>query len=427
MAAVSRATTRSFVIGVTGILVVGGIIGVGISASSGLPGKTTTTVKAAFSDVGAALQVGNDVKQNGSRIGRVSDLKYVNGQGVVTLELDGHVDVHSDARAAIFDQSALAKKFVELDVGSAGGAPLGHRIISSKRTVNSADLDQLLNVFDGRTRAALTSTVRQLGDGTTGHSQDLHDLLEHAPAILDDLGTTSAALSKPETDLPALLKSADQLAGALNGHEEQLSGLVKELGVTARAVSVDEGRPLQATLKQLPGTLSSARTSFDALDKPLDNVRATLKTVVPGARALGKATPDLRGVLREGRAPLNRVPWVSKTAQPAVEDLTKTVAYARPLAPALSTGLRDVALPLSVLARYSNEVVTFFQRVESMVSTQVSPEVHGARVGVGVEGLTTAAGSLLKDPLQGQDVYPAPGQADHERSQSPLNPLSGGN
>ncbi|MFE2429302.1 MlaD family protein [Streptomyces sp. NPDC059373] len=427
MAALSRTDSRSFVIGVGGLLVVVAVVAFGIMAGSGLPGAPKTKVEAAFTDVGASLQVGDDVRENGSRVGRVSALRFdsAKGQGVVTLELNGHVHVYKDARAAIWDQSALAKKFVELDVGSSHAGPLGDEVIAAKKDVNSADLDQLLDVLDPPTRNALSSTVRQLGDGTAGHSQDLHDVLQHLPATLDDLGRTSDALAAPDADLPALLQTADRLSGSLDGHEKQLADLVQQLGTTAKALSVDRGAPLQTTIQDLPATLTDARTSFDSLDHPLDNVNSTLVSVSSGAKSLGKATPDLRYVLRSGRTPLNKVPGVSKVAQPAVGDLTTTVSNARPLAPELATALRDAATPLGVLAPYSTQVVTFFERIESMVSTEVAPGVHGARVGLAVEGLSAGTGGVIKDPLQGQDAYPAPGAADGEKTVSPLDDIPG--
>jgi phospholipid/cholesterol/gamma-HCH transport system substrate-binding protein len=427
MAAMARGTARSFVAGIGGILVVSLIILFGVTASSGLPGAPTTVVRAAFNNVGAPLQVGDDVRENSSRVGRVSALTYDRGQAVVTLELNGHVKVNADARAAIWDQSALAKKFVELDRGHPEAGPLGSRIIAADRNVDSADLDQVLDVLDPATRAALTGTIRQVGGGAAGHSEDLHDLLEHAPAILNHVGDTSTALASPNANLPALLRQADQLAGAFKGHDQQLASLVEQTGTTVHAISVDQGKPLQDTIKDLPATLSDARAAFDSLDKPLDDTRTALAKVRPGAQSLGQATPDLRGVLREGPAPLNRVPGVARLAKPAVSDLTGTLADARPLAPALSRGLTDAALTLNTLAPYSRQVVTFFQRIESMVSTEVSPGVHGARVGVALEGISAVTGGLLNDPLQGQDAYPAPGQADRERTGSPLNAVPGGN
>jgi phospholipid/cholesterol/gamma-HCH transport system substrate-binding protein len=320
----------------------------------------------------------------------------------------------------------LAKKFVELDRGHPSTGPLGDQIIASYRDVNSADLDQVLSVLDVPTRAALTTALQQLGGGAAGHSKDLHDLLEHAPVILTDLGSVSTALGSSQADLPALLQRADQLAGSLTGREQQIANLVQELGTTAGALSVDSGQPLQDTIRGLPATLSDARASFDALNPPLNDLQVALATLQPGVVSLGQATPDLRGILREGITPLNQVPPVATVATPAVVDLTQTMADARPLAPALSEGLVDLALPVNTLAAYSPQVLSFFQRVESMVSTSASPDVHAARVGVALEGLSALTGGVLKDPLLGQDAYPAPGQADGERTASPLNIVPGG-
>ena len=418
---------RTFLIGVAGLAVLALILLFGVTASSGVPGAPKTVVRAAFHNVGAPLKVGDDVRENSSRIGRVSALDYDGTQAVVTLELDGTVPVYSDARAAVWDQSALAKKFVELDRGHADTGPLGDHPIPADRNVDSADLDQVLDVLDAPTRGALAGTVREVGGGAAGHSQDLHDLLEHLPAELNGLGTVAGSLSAREADLPALLARADQLAGSFAGHTQQLADLVDQLGTTADALAVDGGNPLQDTIKGLPATLADARAALDSLDKPLTDVHGALSAARPGLAALGQATPDLRGVLREGPTPLNEVPGVAQAAQPALRDLTATLADARPLAPALSRGLVDAALPLNTLAPYSTQVVEFFRRIESMVSTEVAPGVHGARVGVAAEGPSILTGGVLKDPLQGQDAYPAPGQADREHTQSPVNILPGGN
>jgi phospholipid/cholesterol/gamma-HCH transport system substrate-binding protein len=415
--------TRSFGIGLVGITVLALIVVFGMTASSGLPGAPTTEVKAAFTNVGAPLQVGDDVRENSSRIGRVSDLAYTNGQAVVTLSLDGDVPVYADARAAVWDQSALAKKFVELDRGHSAAGPLNGTVIPANRNVNSADLDQVLDVLGPNTRAALASTLVQVGDGMAAHSQDLHDVLEHAPAILTDLGTTSSALAK--ANLPALLWNARQLAGALNGRSQQLATLVQQLGTTANAIGVDNGKPLRDTINGLPATLTDARTAFEALNRPLDDLQAAVGMIRPGIVALGQATPDLRGVLTEGRNPLDKVPGVSGKAEPAIDALTPALSDARPLAPAVSVALTDLAPPVSTLAAYTSDVVSFFKNIESMVSTSVAPDVHGARVGVAAEGLSMLAGGLIGDPLQGQDAYPPPGRAINERSNSPLGLLPG--
>lgn len=418
---------RTFIVGLGGIAILLAVVLFGITASSGMPFTPKTIVRAAFDNVGAPLKVGDDVRENSSRIGRVSTLEYRAGKAIVTMELNGDLDVHADARAAIWDQSALAKKFVLLHRGNAEAGPLGDETIPMEHTTGSADLDDVLDVLDKPTRDALGSTLREVGTGAAGHGQDVHDFVRNAPDLVHDVGQVSGALASSDADLAGLLREANELAGSLQGRHRQLAALVEEVGTTSKAIVVDGGAPLQNALSELPSTLDAANASFTSLDKPLRDLHVGLDRLRPGAKALAEATPDLRGVLTEGPTPLNKVPAVARKAEPTVDKLTSTVADARPLAPAVSRGLTDLSPPLTTLATYSREVVEFFRRIESMVSTSVAPGVHGARVGVAAAGPALVTGGVLNDPLQGQNFYPAPGEADRDHTSSPINILPGGN
>lgn len=426
MTVTSRALTRSFFVGLAGIAAIGLIVLFGISAASGPPGAETTVVRAEFKNVGATLKVGNDVRENSVRIGRVENISYDRGLAVVTLALDGNVPVYRDARAGVWDTSALAKKFVQFDRGRPEAGLLGDRAIPVSRTEGSADLDRVLDVLDPRTRAALAGTLHEAGGGVAGHGGDLNALLGHAPAILRGVGRTSSALSSDQANLAGLLDRADQLAGSLSGREQEISALVRNVSRTAEAFGVDEGRPLQAMVRNLPETVRQARGALDALEQPLADTHEALAGLRSGAEALGRSTPDLRGILREAPTPLGLVPGVSTRAQPAVDDLTRTVADARPLMPALSRGVRYAAAPVNTLAQYSGDIVEFFRRIESMVSTSLSPGVHAAYLAPALGGPSVISGGVLADPLQGQDAYPAPGEADGQRANSPLNDQPGG-
>lgn len=415
MGRAARKTAVSFLVGVLVLGAAGFVAFVAGTAASGLPWSSTTEVKAQFDKVGT-LKPGNDVRENSVRIGKVEAVDYAGGHAVVTLSLDGDVPVYSDARAAVWDQSALAKKFVELDRGHPQSGSLGGRTIDAAHSLGATDLDDVLNVFDPQTRDKLSTALRQLGSGVAGQSQNLHDILEKAPALLTDSGKISNALTSPQADLPRLLSSVTGFAGAFSGTHKELANLVAESANTFDAVAVDGGQPLQESIKSLPGTLRDADMAMDALNVPLADTRQAMTDLGPGAQSLGAATPDLRGVLREGIPPLNKVPGVAGQASPAVEDLTATVTDARPLAPRLSEGLGDLATPLSILAPYSMDIVSFFGRANSMVSTSTGPGRHVARLGLAIPGLSVVTGGLLPDPMSHRMPYPAPGTADSYRT-----------
>lgn len=383
-------------------------------SQTGWPLAPTTEVKAAFGNV-HSLKVNDDVRQDSKRIGRVSAVEYDDGKAIVTMELKGHRDVYADASALLWDQSALATKFVELDPGDAKTGPLGGKVIGKARTADSHDLYQLLDVFDDKTRASAGEYLRNAGGGFAGHGADLHELLDRSPEILDDAGEISAALASPEADLPGLLRTAERLSGRFEGRTDEIAQLVDQSATTLRALSVDEGRPLAEAIEGAPGTLRDARQALVQIDEPLADTQVAMRNLRSGGRDLGAATPDLRAVLRAGSRVAPKMPPVFEHAEPVVEDLTRTVHDAQPLGPRLAKAVTNAATPLRVLAPYAPEIATWAVRGQSFLSQGPAPGIRFARLAV-VPGVDTVTGGLIGSSNFAQNEYPAPGQADRDRT-----------
>lgn len=411
-----RRAARSFVAGMVVLAAVAVLLAVTIKSPTGLPFQATTLVRAEFTNVHSLL-ANADVRRNSKRIGRVAALSVRGDRALVTMELDGRQEVYGDARAAIWDTSALASKFVELDLGTPAGGPLGERPIPASQTSASADLHQLLDVFDPVTRAAASSALRQVGGGAAGHGDDLQAFLGTAPQLLGNAGTVSTAVASAEFDLPRLIASADTLAGRFGGRELQISDLVAQADATLRAISVDNGAPLGQTLAKAPGTLRAVTSALDSLNEPLRNTEAAMARLEPGASALGESTPDLRGFLRGSPDVLDKVPAVAEDAEPATRDLTEIMSDARPVAPRVRDGLDDLAPPLRVLAPYAEEIGQLFVRGHSFVSQGPEPAKRYAKLNVtpDVDGVTT-----------GRNSYPKPGEATRDRFRGVLGLLGGG-
>lgn len=395
-----------------------------LTADKGLPGATYTLVDADVSDVGA-LRPGDDVRVASVRVGRVKDVRLVGGAPRVTLQLDGTREIYRDAAAeaksvTVASRSALGQKYIALTPGSPGSGKLGPaEVIPPKRTAGSQELSDLLDVLDAPTRDALGSTVREAGGGAGGHASDLQDALKAAPRMLPDLATVSKALSANDgADLTALLTTADRLSARFTGRQDQLSELLGRLDTTMRAVAVDEGKPLDDVVQRAPGTLQAARAGLQSLQAPLKDLHAGMAQLVPGARALGQATPDLRGVLREGVPPLGKVPDVGRQAEPALTDLTKTVDDARPLAPRLTQAFGSADQFLRVLAPYAPEVSGWFTNWAAALS-HGDANGHFLRLYLLFSEESVLGQGGLRDPLVARNPYPAPGEAAHDARKIP--------
>jgi phospholipid/cholesterol/gamma-HCH transport system substrate-binding protein len=425
---VERRAARTVGAGVIVLALIGALLFLTFKAQTGAPFRTITTVQAEFKDI-HSLRTNDDIRANSKRIGRVSALDYApDGSALVTMEIDGDYPVYNDATAAIWDYSALATKFVELNAGTPGAGPLAGNVIKPERTDSSKDLNQVLEIFDAPTRTAATSSIRELGTGLAGHAPDLQSFLGSAPGLLNDLGTVSDSLTGPGTDLRGVLTSADRLTGTLQGRSQQIDALVGDADRTMAALAVDHGTPLGNTLRRAPGTLAALRPALDKLDQPLADTEATVRTLQPGAQALGQATPDLRGVLTDAPPILGKVPGVADSAKPAVESLTDTASQARPLVPRAGETLSSVRDALTRLAPYSPEIGSWILRVQSFVSEGADPGTRYARIGL-APGIPTVTGGLVKSGSPYNVPYPAPGQDPKTRDRGGLPqglPIGGG-
>lgn len=393
-----------------------------ITAQNGLPpylpGVDRTTVKVAFTDVGA-LRAGDDVRIANVRSGFVSSIDLVDGKSIATLKLDGGRPVYEDASVTIGARSSLGQKYVELDPGTKSAGEI-RTTIPSDRAASSIELDTVLDTLDAKTREAAGSTVREVGTGLAGRGQDLHDGLGALPQMLPDIGTVAKALSEDGgQDLAQMLRAADTVSRSLTAQEDQIASTTRQVSDTLDAVATDDGQALRDTITAAPEAMTDVKAALDDLNGPLAATRRAVTELRPGAQALGDATPDVRGLLREGVVPLDKVPGVAKRAVPAVERLTPTVRDARPLVQQLGTTFDRAQSPLSILAPYSDEVLLFFQNAASALS-QGDAAGRWLRF-YPVPTTESVSGALpLRDPTASREAYPAPNTAKDHYESTPL-------
>lgn len=407
---IHRDEARNFVfgVGILALLALVALIGGIVQSGGALPAKKYTYVKATFSDVGI-LKPGKEVRTGGVRIGTVSDIEYVDGKAVATLRLDGDRDVYADATARVGNISALGKKYVDLEPGTSGSGGLDAHGIALERTEASTSLEDVLSALDPRTRKALQAALRELSTGLAGHGGDLNAVLARSPELLADLETVTAALTSPSSDLDGMITSADRLVARFSGRQEQVRALLRNSDRTLASVAVDDGAPLEATIHELPPTLVEARAALDALNGPLRDGHVALKTLKPGASALGRSTPTLRSVLRGAVGPLEKVPPIGASATPVLEDLTSTLADARPLVQPVSSAVNSLDQLLFPFAPYAGDAGRFFSQHDLLSGTLGSDDQHYFAAMLTGAGLFSVDG--LPDPLYQREPYPEPGTA----------------
>ncbi len=412
----------SNVIRATGLAVLLGLalaLYLSLTASTGLPGQSFRTAKAAFDDVGG-LRVGDDVRIASVRVGQVRSITYSDDKARVEMQMNPDQKLFRDASALVVARSALGQNFVMIDPGKHAAGELAEGGQLDPAAVTSpVNLDQVLSVLDGRTRKATASLIDEAGTGAAGHAPDIADLLEHAPELLSDLRVVARTLAAPEAGLDEFIQSSDALAGRFDDRTEQVGRLIRDLGTTMDALGVDDGQPLGETIDEAVPALDSTTVAMKDLRTPLTQLDSGMRALRPGANALGAATPTLRAVLREGDPVLEKVPGLSDDAVPAVSALAGAMDDARPLADRLTKTFGTASEPLAVLAPYTPEIISFFERWTS-ANQYGDKSGNSLRIDLVVRPESITGVLPVRDPLVHRNPYPAPGQADRDRATSLL-------
>lgn len=397
---------RPFGIGTVVLVLFGGAVVFGLNATHGMPLVERRVVKVAFEDL-SGLNTGDDVRIAGSRVGYVDDLRLEDGLAVAVLKLDDpDTELYQNAHAArVSDRSGLGQKFVNLDPGDPSTGPIrAEAIIPARESTKSEDLSQLLDVFDGRTRTEASVELRNLGGGMLGHGPDLHAFVRNAEGLLQDTGTVSGALAADEgVPLEDLMQSADRLSSRVATRHRELAALVDQFATTVDAFAVDSGKPVREALDRAPRTLAAARPALRSLNRPLADTAVAMRRLRPGATALGRSVPDLRGFLREAVVPLDKVPGVNEDAEPGVESLGGLVEDARPLVNQLVTTGRSSSPFMSVMGDYAFDIANFYTDASGALSHGDSAG-HWLRILLlpAAESVAGTTGSVQRDP------YPEP-------------------
>ncbi len=349
------------------------------NANSGLPFVPTYEVKTQVPNA-AQLVVGNDVRIGGTRVGAVTDITPVTAQdgsvsALLTLKLETSVKpLPVDSTVLIRPRSALGLKYVEITKGtSSEGYEDGATIPLRNATPAPVELDEVINTFDDKTRAASQSNLTEFGNGLAGRGPDLNLAIEELNPLLVNLVPVMRTLSDPQTQLgrfvTALGRTARIVAPVAVTQSELFGNLDTTFGALARVA-----RPfLQDSITGGPPALDEGIKDFPQIRPFLANSEALFAELRPGVAALATAAPDLADALEVGTPTLRRSVAFNNSLKPAFEALERFAED-----PLVTLGVRDLQSTVTILSptvahltpvqTVCNYATLWFRNVASLLS-----------------------------------------------------------
>jgi phospholipid/cholesterol/gamma-HCH transport system substrate-binding protein len=256
-------------------------------------GDESYTVEVEFLDVLDLVQQ-SAVRVADVPVGRVEKIELDDDwTAVVTLRVNGDVDLPANSVAAIQQSSLLGEKYVEL-AAPGNAEPEGdlreERRIPLERTNRNVEVEELLGamslVLNGGGLAQLQTINRELGEAMEGRGDELR-------GTLDQLNTFIGGLDEQKAEISRALDSANQLAGTLAARTATIETALDTIGPGLEVIN--QQRDLLVSMLESLARLGDVGTRV--INQSAENTVADLQLLQPILSQLASAGPDLAGSL----------------------------------------------------------------------------------------------------------------------------------
>ncbi|AHH99757.1 MCE family protein [Kutzneria albida] len=275
------------------VLTVAATVVLGITISNVGVGDTAR-YQARFTDV-TSLNVGDDIRVAGVRVGQVEQIEIVDHRvAQVEFSLAASRRLPGSTTAAIKYRNLIGQRYIALDEGGGQGATLAPgSTIGLDRTTPALDLTDLFNGFQPLFHALNANDVNQLsseiiqvlqGEGTTVDS-----FVAHTASLTSTLADKDQVIGHVVDNLNSVLKTitlrGDELGSLVTTAQQLVSGLAKDREPIGRAISalssltdstaglLEQGRePLKQDISALGQLSTNLAGSSDLVQSFLQNL-----------------------------------------------------------------------------------------------------------------------------------------------------------
>jgi virulence factor Mce-like protein len=365
-------------IGAATVLVIIVAVFLSYNANKGLPFVPTYKVQAELPSA-AQLTVGNDVKIGGVRVGTVTGIKprqLDDGRVIALLDLTLDTDagpLPQDSELLVRPRSALGLKYVEITRGRSRETYAEGDTIPLARAQTPVELDEFLNMFDERTRAASQANLEGFGTAFAGRGESINTAIGALRPLLRDVIPVMQNLSDPRTNLERLVTETGQTAAIVAPAAETQASLLRNLDTTMAALRAVARPYLQDSITRGKPALDAGIESLPRQRPFLENTEQLMAELRPGIRALRTSAPELSAALGAGVEVLPRAPALNRRLESLLGEV-RTFAN-DPLVPrglqttnALVESLDPTLAFLAPAQTVCNYATLFFRNISSLLS-----------------------------------------------------------
>lgn len=354
----------------------------------------------------------SDIMVAGVRVGKVRQLDSEGGTAKVVLQIDDDAvsPLHEGAKLRLRSKSLIEETYVEIVDGDGAELPDGASL-PAEAMVPSVQLDDVLASLDANTRADLGAALKSLGASTEQTSDQIAQTLTGLGQLGREGYDVLDALEAQSQDLQRLVATSGRVMTSLDTGQGRIVDLVEQAQLLTSSTASQKS-DVEATVRALPGVLSTAReatTDLSALAVDLRPVAKGLSEAAPDlSRALTQlpaTTRDLRALLPSLDATLDKAPDTLERVPDVADEVVRIV-------PTTRAALADVNPMLAFMEPYGRDLAAFMSNWAAMLQNS---DVNGHYLRIFP---VLNEGSIKGNPLplntgvlDKSNAYPKPGES----------------
>ncbi|KRB76092.1 hypothetical protein ASE01_13760 [Nocardioides sp. Root190] len=366
----------------------------------------------------------SDVMVAGVRVGNVRHLDSEDGTAKVVLQIDEDAvsPLHEGVTLRLRSKSLIEETYVEIVDGDGPELPDG-AALPADAMVASVQLDDVLASLDEDTRADLSASLQSLGASTDQTGDQIAQTLTGLGNLGREGYDVLDALEAQSQDLQRLVSTSGRVMDSLDTGQGRIVDLVEQAQLLTSSTASQKG-DIEATVRALPGVLTTAREATTDLSALAVDLRPITKGLSEAAPSLSRAltqlpatTKDLRGLLPSLDATLDKAP----DTLDRIPDVAKEVVR---IVPTTRASLADVNPMLAFIEPYGRDLAAMISNWAAMLQNS---DVNGHYLRIfpvlneqSIKGnpLPLNTGFLDKSnayPQPGESVTPGPFTGEYPR------------
>ncbi|MFC6011595.1 MCE family protein [Nocardia lasii] len=252
----------------------------------------------------AGIRSGDRVAVSGVGVGTVSGARLDGAKVVISMNIDGDIELKKNAHATIKMATLLGARYIELDPGD--GPELDGDRINLANTTVPYDLADVIQrgtpEFQELDTAKLAASLNAVNSQLSGNPELVAQALDSVGAVakvierrrgevdqlLKDLSQVTTILGENRNSVQLVITQGEAIAARVMQRQDLLRQLLDSVATLTRQLQelgADDNN-------QLTQTIDNLKTMSEGLQKNKENLDTLLSVGAPTARYLANATGD---------------------------------------------------------------------------------------------------------------------------------------